>query len=113
MVIFLGCILVFSMMDFEFIVVVCVGFQGGVLLLEFCYIKDWNVVQKDCYFKGGILVMVNDRVEQDFFMFVLKVILFYGIGIWLGYNDMIYEGIFIWVIGYFFLNFIYENIYKI
>lgn len=80
---------------------------------EVCYIKDWNVVQKDCYFKGGILVMVNDRVEQDFFMFVLKVILFYGIGIWLGYNDMIYEGIFIWVIGYFFLNFMQENIYKI
>lgn len=79
---------------------------------EVRHTKDWNAAQKDCHSKGGTLVTVNDRAEQDFLMSALKAISFHGTGIWLGYNDMTHEGTFTWVTGYPFLNPTYENIYK-
>nr|XP_011437793.1 macrophage mannose receptor 1-like isoform X2 [Crassostrea gigas] len=66
---------------------------------EVRHTKDWNAAQKDCHSKGGTLVTVNDRAEQDFLMSALKAISFHGTGIWLGYNDMTHEGTFTWVTG--------------
>ena len=65
-------------------------FQG------FCYFYDekllnWNAARSACYSRGAYLVDIQSAAENDFISGHAKTSL-----TWLGYNDILKEGSFIW-----------------
>ena len=50
------------------------------------------IYREDCALKCGLLVQINDMVEEDFLMYALHSKMFTGDGLWIGLSDQDTEG---------------------
>ncbi|KAJ8320490.1 hypothetical protein KUTeg_002077 [Tegillarca granosa] len=73
------------------------------------YHNDWIHAQTDCRSKGGNLVTIETRSEQNFLLNEIQRRGYLGKGLWIGLNDRNSEGSFTWVS----VHSDYLNYYKI
>ena len=66
--------------------------------------KDWSHARDDCTTKGGHLVTITSRAEDQFIMASLNSLNFRASGAWIGLSDQKVEGKWEWVTGNIFEN---------
>ncbi|KAJ8320320.1 hypothetical protein KUTeg_001907 [Tegillarca granosa] len=58
--------------------------------------KDWVHAQLDCRKKGGRLVTIETKDEEEFVEQILENYNYHNKGVWIGLNDIYKEGTFVW-----------------
>ncbi|KAJ8320489.1 hypothetical protein KUTeg_002076 [Tegillarca granosa] len=61
--------------------------------------KDWIDAQMDCRKKGGRLVTIETKDEEQFVEQILRNYNYHNKGVWIGLNDIYKEGTFVWDSG--------------
>ncbi|XP_022341256.2 low affinity immunoglobulin epsilon Fc receptor-like [Crassostrea virginica] len=75
------------------------AYNGHCYEFQLMQIVYWNRAEDDCNRKGGHLVEINSRGEQDFILSTLSFLRFGGDGVWIGLNDVQQEGRYLWTTG--------------
>ena len=74
-------------------------YNGHCYEFQLFQIVNWNRAEHDCNRKGGHLVEINSRGEQEFILSTLSFLRFAGDGVWIGLNDVKQEGRYLWTTG--------------
>nr|XP_022341256.1 brevican core protein-like [Crassostrea virginica] len=74
-------------------------YNGHCYEFQLFQIVNWNRAEHDCNRKGGHVVEINSRGEQEFILSTLSFLRFAGDGVWIGLNDVKQEGRYLWTTG--------------